>query len=234
MNRQVRTVGPNHPIREAAHVMLETGLRRLPVIEADGTFVGMLTRADLLQMIITSPLMSPHASSATQPLRRTSTLTFVPVQQQPVADYMNPEVATIGEQTPLSEVIDALVVSPLKRVIVVDADRRVKGIISDVDILARMQEDIRPGLLTLLTGWARGKPGQLPSGALQTHAGKARVAADIMNRDVVTVINTTAVQETIERMIATRRKVLPVLDAQGHLVGVVGRSDLLSILLVEG
>src|SRR3989442_4047081 len=70
MNRQMRTVGPDLPIREAARLMLETGLRRLPVVEADGRLVGMLTRADLLQAILTSPLTSAQASTATQPLPR--------------------------------------------------------------------------------------------------------------------------------------------------------------------
>lgn len=231
MNRDVRTIGPNQSIREAAEMMLETGLRRLPVIESNGVLLGMLTRADLLQAIVTSPLMSPHASSATQPLRRTSSLTQLPVQQQPIADYTNPEVATVGEQAPLAEVIDALILSPLKRVLVVDRERKVKGIISDVDVLSRMQEDVRPGLLRTLAGWARGKPGRLPTGLLQTHPGKARVAADVMNQEVVTVTETTSVQETIERMMVTGRKILPVTDAQGHLAGVVGRSDLLQVLL---
>jgi CBS-domain-containing membrane protein len=231
MNRQVRTVGPNQSIREAAELMLETGLRRLPVVETNGTLVGMLSRADLLQAVVTSPLMSPHASSPTQPLRQSTTLTLVPVQQQPVADYMTRDVATVAEHTPLSEVIDALVLSPVKRVLVVDADQRVKGIISDVDVLAHIQEEGRPGLLRLMADWARGKPERLPTGALQTHSGKARIAADIMNRDVTMVSETTSVQQTIEQMIATRRKVLPVIDAQNHLVGVVGRSDLLRVLL---
>ncbi len=231
MNRQVRAIGPDQSIREAAQIMLETELRCLPVIETDGTLVGMLTRADLLQTIVTSPLMSPQASSGTQPLRHTSSLTHVPVQQQPVADYVNPEVATVVEQTPLAEVIDTLILSPLKRVIVIDSDRRVMGIISDVDVLARVQAEARPGLLALLTGRARNRPGRLPTGTLQTHPGKARVAADIMNPEVVTVTQTTSVQEAIERMVLTNRKVFPVLDDQGRLVGVVGRSDLLRVLL---
>ena len=50
MNRQVRTIEPDQSIREAAQIMLETGLRGLPVIETDGTLVGMVTRADLLQL----------------------------------------------------------------------------------------------------------------------------------------------------------------------------------------
>jgi CBS-domain-containing membrane protein len=231
MNRQVRTVGPNVSIRDAAQVMIETGLRRLPVVEADGRLVGMLTRADLLQAVVTSPLMSPQASSGTQPLQRTGSLAEAPAQQRPVSDYINPDVSTVDEQTPIAEVIDALILSPLKRVIVVNAERQVKGIISDVDVLSQMQEDVRPGLLSALTGWARGKPARLSTGTLQTRPGKARVAAELMNRDVVTVTETTTVQETIERMITTRRKIVPVVDEQGRLVGVVGRSDLLRVLL---
>lgn len=215
--------------------MLETGLRRLPVVDTNGVIVGMLSRADLLQVVVTSPLMSPQASSGTQPLRRTQSqsLSKLPLQQQAVADYVNSDVTTVREQTPLSEVIDALTLSSVKRVVVLGANGQVVGIISDVDVLARMQEEVRPGLLNTLTGWARGKPTRLPTASLRSSAGKARIAADIMNRDVVTVTATTTVQETIESMLATKRKVLPVIDAQGQLVGVVGRSDLLRILVEE-
>jgi CBS domain-containing protein len=231
MNRHVRTVDPTLPIREVAQIMLETGLRRLPVVEPDGRLAGMITRADLLQAILTSPLMSPEASSATQPLQHTAPLMNRPAQKRPIADYINTEISMVGEQAPLAEVIDALILSPLKRVIVVNADRQVKGIISDMDVLSRMQEEARPGLLRVLSGWSRGKPGRLPTGLLQAHSGKAQVAADIMNSNVVTVTVSTTVQETIEQMIVTRRKVLPVVDAEGHLMGVVGRSDLLRVLL---
>jgi CBS domain-containing protein/PII-like signaling protein len=226
MNRQIRTVRPEQPVREAAQLMLESGLRRLPVVASDGRLVGMLTRADLLQVVITSPLMSPEASSATQPLSHGS----LPLQQRTLADYINPDVATVNEQTALDEVIDALILSPLKRVVVVDAGQRVKGIISDVDVLARLQEDMRPGLLSALAGWAGGRR---RSGSLRTHAGKAQVAADIMYREVVTVAATATVQETIEQMLALHRKFLPVVDADGRLVGTVGRSALLRVL-VEG
>jgi CBS-domain-containing membrane protein len=233
MNTQVRTVEPTMQVKEAAQIMLETGLRRLPVVESDGTLRGMVTRADLLQLIVTSPLISSQESRGTQPLRRSAPLNNLPPQQQPVGQYLNPDVATVSSEALLGDVIDALLVSPLKRVVVVDAEGRVAGIISDVDILAQMQAEARPGLLQMLSNWARGKPGHVPTGALQTHTGKARVAADIMNRDVIMVSETTTVQETIERMISTGRKVLPVVDEQKRLQGIVGRTDLLRILLEE-
>ncbi len=231
MNTDVRSIAPTQSIREAARIMLETGLRRLPVVEADGTLVGILGRADLLQVIVTSPLMHQQSSSGAQSLERAKQAPGVPAQQQPVANYVTRDVSIVGEQAPMADVIDALIISPFKRVIVVDEARRVQGIISDVDVLARVQEEVRPRLLTILAGWARGTAGRLPTGALRPPQGKAHVAADIMNREVVTVPETTSVQETIEHMMVTRRKVLPVVDAQGRLVGVVGRSDLLPILL---
>jgi len=213
--------------------MIETGLRRLPVVGSQGMLLGMLTRADLLQVIVTSPVMNIHASSATQPLKRSQSVTGIPVQQQPITEYMTIDVVTVQEQTPLTEVIDALLVSPLKRVVVLDKEQHVAGIISDVDVLGRMQAEVRPGLLPMLANWARGVPAHVPTGALQSPVGKAHIALEIMNRDVVTVRESTSVQETIERMMSTKRKVLPVTDIQNRLVGVVGRSDVLRILLEE-
>lgn len=62
---------------------------------------------------------------------------------------------------------------------------------------------------------------------------KGGVARDVMNRQVVSVAGDATVEEAIEQMLRTGRKMLPVLDLQGHLQGLVGRTDLLH-LLVEG
>ncbi|MEO7020375.1 MAG: CBS domain-containing protein, partial [Ktedonobacteraceae bacterium] len=233
MNQRIRSVKPELALREAAQIMLDTGLRSLPVVEADGRLVGIVTRADLLQVVVTSPLMSPQASSLTQPLRHTHPLTDTPVQQQPITAYMNLDVATVEEQTPLAEVIDALISAPVKRVIVLNSERQVQGIISDVDVLARMQAEGRPGWLKVLIGWARGKPERVPTGTLQISAGPAKIAADVMNRDVVTISENASVQATIEKMLTTDRTVLPVVDVRNRLQGTVGRSEVLRILVEE-
>jgi CBS domain-containing protein len=232
MNRQVRTVRPEQSVYEAAQLMLETHLRRLPVVSADGILMGMLTRADLLQIVVTSPLMSPHATNSTQPLLHRDVHSSLPVQQQSIAGYVNPDVVTINEQASLDEVIDALLLSSLKRVFVVDAERHVKGIISDVDVLARLQADLRPGLLSLLTGWASGRQRSSTGPLLHSAASKTpQIAVDLMNTEVVMVSETATVQEAIEQMMTMKRKFLPVIDVEGQLVGVVGRSDLLRVLI---
>lgn len=233
MNRQIRSIAPEQTVREAAQLLLETGLRSLPVVETDGRLVGMLTRMDLLQVVVTSPLMSSQASSLTQPLRRIGVLEHADIRQQPVGAFLHPDVATVAEETPLADVIDELVSSPYKRVIVVDRALHVRGIIGDVDVLLNMQAPARPGWLSVLTNWARGKPGRVPTSTLQTPSGRARTAQDVMNREVASIPVTATVEEAIEQMLRTGRKMLPVLDAQGRLQGIVGRSDLLP-LLIEG
>lgn len=227
MNRQVQTVGPDNSVREVAQIMIDTGLRRLPVVSADGVLLGMITRADLLQVVVTSPLMSPDASTKTQPLGGITVNKELPPQQRPIGDYVSRDVATVSRQTPLPEVIEALVLSTFKRVVVTDYQQQVVGIISDVDVLAQIQVESRPSFLRWFASWAKGNPEGLPS----TIVTKAHVAADLMNRDVVTVTEDTTVQQTIESMMTTHRKVLPVIDARHRLVGIVGRSDVLRILL---
>jgi hypothetical protein len=176
--------------------------------------------------------MSPDASTKTQPRGRNDVNTQTPPQQRPIGDYASPDVATVSKQTPLHEVIEALTLSPFKRVIVIDHQRQVVGIISDVDVLAQLQAENRPGFLTWLASWAKGTPERVSTGgALSPHAGKAHTAADVMNREVVTVTEQTSVQQTIEYMMTTHRKALPVVDARHRLVGIVGRSDVLRILL---
>jgi len=53
------------------------------------------------------------------------------------------------------------------------------------------------------------------------------IAADLMTKDVVTVLPETTLADAARMMLARRVSGLPVLDAAGHLVGVVTEGDLL-------
>jgi CBS domain-containing protein len=43
------TVGPHTHVSEAARLMTDEGIKRLPVVDSDGTLVGIVTRADLVR-----------------------------------------------------------------------------------------------------------------------------------------------------------------------------------------
>lgn len=50
MTADPRTVGPDDEIDEAAHVIVETGHNRIPVVE-DGRLVGVISRADVVRAL---------------------------------------------------------------------------------------------------------------------------------------------------------------------------------------
>jgi CBS domain-containing protein len=50
MTADPRTVGPDDEVDEAAHVIVETGHNRIPVVE-DGRLVGVISRADVVRAL---------------------------------------------------------------------------------------------------------------------------------------------------------------------------------------
>jgi len=49
MSAPAHTITPDRPIAKAANVMLEDDVNRLPVVDADGTLVGVVSRGDLVR-----------------------------------------------------------------------------------------------------------------------------------------------------------------------------------------
>jgi CBS domain-containing protein len=47
------TIAPDAPLSEAARLMHERGIQRLPVLDAAGQLVGILTRSDIVRMMAT-------------------------------------------------------------------------------------------------------------------------------------------------------------------------------------
>jgi len=52
MHRSVRTVGPDMPVAEAARILLDNKYGCLPVVDPDGTLLGLITAADFLRLTV--------------------------------------------------------------------------------------------------------------------------------------------------------------------------------------
>jgi CBS domain-containing protein len=61
MADQVYTCNGDDPIELAAHIMADKGVRRLPVVDADGRVVGIISLDDLAAAAVTSPDASSRA-----------------------------------------------------------------------------------------------------------------------------------------------------------------------------
>ncbi|MBI3770927.1 MAG: DUF190 domain-containing protein [Deltaproteobacteria bacterium] len=211
------TVTPRMPLRDAALRMRERGLKRFPVVDDGGRLVGVLGRLDILNSITTA-----HAHRTVPREHR------LPQEHRTVAEIMEKDVPTVVETTPIHDVISRLMESDAKRILVLDEAGRLAGIITDTDIVARIDPAVRPGLLTLLRSrWSTVADRQVRRASGQR-------AADIMTSPVVTVPASALVIEARTLTVARHVKRLPVTDADGRIIGMVARPALLAASLDIG
>ena len=51
MTEKVKTVGPDDPARKAATLMSDNRIDRVPVVDADGAVVGVISRHDIIKLL---------------------------------------------------------------------------------------------------------------------------------------------------------------------------------------
>jgi len=107
--------------------------------------------------------------------------------------------------------------------VVVDDRRRVVGIITDGDLLTRASEAERGSVLQALSN--RMKPGSHNKLHLER-----RPAKEVMTPNPITVHKYTPLNEALRLLLEHEIKRLPVVDADGRLVGLVGRAGVLLAL----
>ncbi|MFE2012887.1 CBS domain-containing protein [Streptomyces sp. NPDC059491] len=139
------------------------------------------------------------------------------MQHRTVFEVMTHDVVTAARETPFKEIARLFAHHDVSAVPVVDADRRLLGVVSEADLLRSTAE-----LPDLEGRWAgvrllsqeRGMP-------------DAETAAQLMTSPAVTAQAHWNLVETARTMQRKAVKRLPVTDETGRLVGIISRSDLL-------
>lgn len=139
-------------------------------------------------------------------------------------DLMTPRVITIGPDASIAEAARTMLENRISGLPVVNAAGQVVGIISEGDLLRRVElgtERHRSWWLGIVSG------GTVPAeDFIKSHA---RKVADVMTAHVVTV-DEGATPEEVVRLMETRRiKRVPVVR-NGALVGIISRANLLRAL----
>lgn len=215
MTTPVISVRSDEPVRNAVAQMVRQDLKRLPVINEDGRLLGMVSRIDIFRMV------EFHQGGATVGEE-------APRLGHSVTELMYTDVPTVEPEASLEAIVQALEASGRRRVVVVDPERRVLGIITDGDLLRRSQQKQHPGLMERLRSLLVGAPAL---GQVLPDAGER--AADLMTAPVITVQPDTPLTEALQLMTTHAVKRLPVVDAQGRLIGLLGRASVLRGLLEQ-
>lgn len=138
MTRHVVAVMPGTSIKEAAGLLVEHGISGLPVIDAKGALVGIISEADLLPI-------------ETRPDPRTQSMPPAPTAgsaPRMVGDVMTRDVLTVPASSEVSQAARIMLDAGVKRVPVVRG-RQVVGILSRRDlvrVIARGDADIEQEL----------------------------------------------------------------------------------------
>ncbi len=140
-----------------------------------------------------------------------------------VNDVMTRHVVCVLDFTPYKDVVRVLLDHGVSAVPVVDEQRRVRGIVSEADLIEKEAQrgEGYPEPWELLT--RRGRDLHSKAEALS--------AAELMTAPAITVKADTAIAQAARLMRKYGIKRLPVIDANGVLVGIVSRGDLLKPFL---
>jgi CBS domain-containing protein len=217
------TVRPELDVRHAAELMIRRKLKRLPVVDGEGRLIGIVSRVDLLKTVTTAAATAP-AEAGSHPSRV--------VGDTPVGAVMNTTVPAISADAPLPDVVNVVASTRLNRAVVVDAERRVLGIITDAELIERLTPQARPGVLRTLMERIPFVHGSQATQEIMRHATGTR-ARDLMQTDVVIAREEEPVREVLAKMLSRGKKLVPIVDENGRLTGMVDRADVLRIL-VEG
>lgn len=136
-----------------------------------------------------------------------------------VDDVMTEDVVSVRKDTPYRDLVDLLISRRVSAVPVVDPSGRVAGVVSEADLLHKVEA--AGGLSPrIFDGWRR-RGDRAKAGG--------RTAADVMTAPAISVEPSLSLAAAARKMQREHVKRLPVVDHLGHLIGIVTRSDLLKV-----
>ncbi|MGW9211627.1 CBS domain-containing protein [Embleya sp. NPDC055664] len=141
--------------------------------------------------------------------------------QRRIEDVMTRDVVTVGPDTEFRDIVAALHARGISALPVVDDERRILGIVSEADLLRAQVEQaedthLLPGLRRLANRHTKGE---------------GHTAHELMTTPVVSVDPAAGTLRGARLMDRHHVKRLPVVDADGRLIGIVSRCDLLRTFL---
>jgi CBS domain-containing protein len=132
MTRSVITIAPDATILEAAKTMLQHHVSGLPVVDAAGKLLGIVSEGDFIRR---SEIGTPRKRGRwLKVLLGDSAVDYVREHGRRVSDVMTGDPVTITEDATLEEIVDAMETNGVKRLPVMKGDRLV-GLVSRANLM---------------------------------------------------------------------------------------------------
>lgn len=149
------------------------------------------------------------------------------MSKKPVAgDIMTKEVVTATPKTPILEASRKMLEGNFSGLPVIDAARKVIGIVTDYDFLTKGTAIHLPTFLKLFGHYPAGREEDLIKGELADIM--ALTVKDVMNDDPIVIREDASIFELVQIFSQHHRvNPIPVVDGAGELVGIISRYDVI-------
>jgi len=217
MVRAPVTIRDTDTVADAARLMRERNIHRLPVLNKDEKLIGIVSPIDCLRVV---------AALKTGEV---------------VENLLARHCVAVAEETPASSALAILEAGNVKAMPVINKRGEVTGIVTDRDIysfaLQADEKGVAKGDIGEGEGEAQGKwtwEGVANIARLYVQSEKLKLPADpikaFMNKNPVTVYGKSAVEKAARHMSKGRFNQLPVTWPNGKLRGIVNELDILRYL----
>jgi CBS domain-containing protein len=127
MTRNPVTISPDKSIVDAARVILEKKIRRLPVVD-DHSLMGIITIADIIGAIARLNITSP------------------------ISEYLSDNVVSVWSDTPIVVVGSIMELADVKAVPILDSNLDLLGVVSDKDLISASAIEDRTEMSSMSAG----------------------------------------------------------------------------------
>ncbi len=148
-----------------------------------------------------------------------------------VAEIMNADVPSVSPEDDARKAIDLLSKTDMGAIPVVDEERKVVGIVSESDlVLSDEESDLHlPHYLNIMGGIVF--VGSMKGFEERLDKAFATEVSDLMTADPVVARDYEAADRAAKKIADSHHNHLPVVDADGHLAGMVTRADALAAVV---
>ncbi|MDV0446872.1 Inosine-5'-monophosphate dehydrogenase [Methanosarcinaceae archaeon Ag5] len=218
MSRNPITIHVGESLKEAARILYEKNIRRLPVISDGGKLEGLITTADIISAIADLNI------------------------ETPIKQYLSPNVYVLWNETPLPVVSLLMDLADVKACPIVDAGLNLIGIISDRDVVGASIIEDRVEKSDMSAGndddsWTWESMRDTMSiyySVSRVRLPADKFAKDIMISNMITATDLASVDSCAKKMKRNKIDQIPIIDATGKLEGMLRDRDLLLPLIEMG
>jgi CBS domain-containing protein len=134
MTRDVTSISPQISAKEALDLLLKMEISGLPVIDEKNKLVGMFTEKDILRNVLPS-YIEKVGRFVYEENPKLIEKKFQYLKDLSVSKLMCKDVVTVDENTSLCEVARLMLTQKVRRIPVLDKEKKVVGIVAREDIV---------------------------------------------------------------------------------------------------